>query len=65
MSSRQTAVGQKGSRETTHFFGEGIAKRCESKEVTGQGLQLGGVTEKLGGVTKFNGVTTFLTTLNL
>jgi len=28
------------------------------------GLQLGGVTEKLGGVRKFNGVITFLTTLN-
>jgi hypothetical protein len=29
-----------------------------------RGLQLGGVTEKLGGVTKLNGVTTFLTLLS-
>jgi hypothetical protein len=33
-------------------------------ETSKAGLQLGGVTEKLGGVTKFNGVTTFLTLLS-
>ena len=35
------------------------------KDSRTSGSQLGKVTEKLGKVTKFNGVTTFLTTLNL